>query len=36
MEGATETKFGAELCQCLANTEVDAHGQLLDGTQGPY
>ena len=23
------------LCQCLANTEVDAHSQLLDGTQGP-
>jgi hypothetical protein len=21
--------------QCLANTEVDAHSQLLDGTQGP-
>ena len=21
------------LCQCLANTEVDAHSQLLDGTQ---
>jgi hypothetical protein len=20
------------LCQCLANTEVDAHSQLLDGT----
>jgi hypothetical protein len=23
------------LCQCLANTEVDAHSHLLDGTQGP-
>ena len=23
------------LCQCLANTEVNAHSQLLDGTQGP-
>ena len=22
-------------CQCLANTEVDAHIQLLDGTQVP-
>ena len=22
------------LCQCLANTEVDAHSYLLDGTQG--
>jgi hypothetical protein len=22
------------LCQCLANTEVDAHSHLLDGTQG--
>ena len=24
-----------EICQCLANTEVDAHRHLLDGTQGP-
>jgi hypothetical protein len=24
-----------ELCQCLENTEVDAHSHLLDGTQGP-
>jgi hypothetical protein len=23
------------LCQCLANTEVDTHSQLLDGSQGP-
>ena len=23
------------LCQCLENTEVDSHSQLLDGTQGP-
>ena len=23
------------LCQCLANTEVDAHSHLLDGTLGP-
>jgi hypothetical protein len=23
------------LCQCLGNTEVDAHSQLLDETQGP-
>jgi hypothetical protein len=23
------------LCQCLANTEVDAHSHLSDGTQGP-
>ena len=23
------------LCQCLANTGVDAHSHLLDGTQGP-
>jgi hypothetical protein len=23
------------LCQCLANTEVNAHSHLLDGTQGP-
>jgi hypothetical protein len=23
------------LCQCLTNTEVDAHSHLLDGTQGP-
>jgi hypothetical protein len=23
------------LSQCLANTEVDAHSHLLDGTQGP-
>ena len=23
------------LCRCLANTEVDAYSQLLDGTQGP-
>jgi hypothetical protein len=23
------------LCQCLVNTEVDAHSHLLDGTQGP-
>ena len=23
------------LCQCLANTEVDAHSHQLDGTQGP-
>jgi hypothetical protein len=23
-----------ELCQCLANTEMDTHSQLLDGTQG--
>jgi hypothetical protein len=23
------------LCQCLANTEVDAHSQILDGTQTP-
>ena len=23
------------LCQCLANTEVDAHSHLLDRTQGP-
>jgi hypothetical protein len=23
------------LCQCLANTEVDAHSYLLDGTQAP-
>jgi hypothetical protein len=23
------------LCQCLANTEVDAHSQLLDETRGP-
>ena len=23
------------LYQCLANTEVDAHNHLLDGTQGP-
>jgi hypothetical protein len=23
------------LCQGLANTEVDAHSQLLDGSQGP-
>ena len=23
------------LCQSLANTEVDAHSHLLDGTQGP-
>ena len=23
------------LCQCLANTEVDAHSHLLNGTQGP-
>jgi hypothetical protein len=23
------------LCQCLENTEVDAHSPLLDGTQGP-
>jgi hypothetical protein len=24
------------LCQCLANTEVDAHSYLLDGAQGLY
>jgi hypothetical protein len=24
-----------KLCQGLANTEVDAHSQLLDGSQGP-
>ena len=24
-----------ELCQCLANTEVDAHSHPLDGAQGP-
>jgi hypothetical protein len=23
------------LCRHLANTEVDAHSQLLDGSQGP-
>jgi hypothetical protein len=23
------------LCQCLTNTEVDAHSDLLDGAQGP-
>lgn len=23
------------VCQCLANTEVDAHSQRLDGSQGP-
>ena len=23
------------LCRGLANTEMDAHSQLLDGTQGP-
>jgi hypothetical protein len=23
-----------KLCQCLANTKVDAHSHLLDGTQG--
>jgi hypothetical protein len=23
------------LCKGLANTEVDAHSQLLDGSQGP-
>jgi hypothetical protein len=23
------------LCQGLANTEVDAHSQLVDGSQGP-
>ena len=23
------------LCRCLANTEVNAHSQLLDGSQGP-
>jgi hypothetical protein len=23
------------LCQCLANTEVDVHSHLLDGTQSP-
>jgi hypothetical protein len=23
------------LCQGLANTEVDAHSQLMDGAQGP-
>jgi hypothetical protein len=23
------------LCQGLANTEMDAHSQLLDGSQGP-
>ena len=23
------------ICQCLANTEVDAHSQLLDRTQSP-
>jgi hypothetical protein len=23
------------ICKCLANTEVDDHSHLLDGTQGP-
>jgi hypothetical protein len=27
--------FLVRLCQCLANTEMDAHSHLLDGTQGP-
>jgi hypothetical protein len=27
--------FFQKLCQYLANTEVDAHSYLLDGTQGP-
>jgi hypothetical protein len=27
--------FPVRLCQCLANTEVDAHSHLLDGTQAP-
>ena len=46
MEGVTETNFRAEmeemtlvslvrLCQFLANTELDTHSHLLDGTQGP-
>jgi hypothetical protein len=27
--------FLVRLCQCLTNTEVDAHSHVLDGTQGP-
>jgi hypothetical protein len=30
-----EIAVSCEAMQCLANTEVDAHSQLLDGTQGP-
>jgi hypothetical protein len=32
---ADRTLFLVRLCQCLANTELDAHSHLLDGTQGP-
>jgi hypothetical protein len=28
-------KMKIRLCQCPANTEVDAHSHLLDETQGP-
>jgi hypothetical protein len=28
-------KIMVRLCRGLANTEVDVHSQLLDGTQGP-
>ena len=30
-----EPDIAEGLCQCLANTEVDAHNDPLDGAQGP-
>jgi hypothetical protein len=34
-EGILVSLSCMRLCQCLANTEVDAHYHLLDETQGP-